>query len=261
MTGMAHEEIAELLGAYALDAVDDHERDAIDAHLPTCPRCTAEVADHREVAAMMAHSGAPAPDGLWSRIVESLEEAPPAMSLAVHAPAPPILPEVASLDRRRDERRARSRRWLPAGAAAAAAVLVLGIVAGVTIGADGSRSSDAPVAAASLEDIARVVLNDPEARKVSFASEDGELAASAAIDDEGSGFLLGQSLPALDESETYQLWGVSENVVSSLGGLGASPRVVAFHVDDSIESLVITREVAGGVPSSVNGPLLAGEIA
>ncbi|MER3453386.1 MAG: anti-sigma factor, partial [Acidimicrobiia bacterium] len=62
---LSHREIDELLGAYALDAVEPDERAAVEAHLRTCSRCWAEVADHREVAAYLAHSGGPAPEGVW----------------------------------------------------------------------------------------------------------------------------------------------------------------------------------------------------
>ena len=73
MSTYTHEEIQELLGAYALDAVEDAERDAIELHLRECPRCRAEVADHREVASLIGHGGAPAPDGVWDRIVGALD--------------------------------------------------------------------------------------------------------------------------------------------------------------------------------------------
>ena len=70
MSGAAsptHEEVAELLGAYALDAVGPDEVVMIETHLEVCPRCRAEVAAHREVAAVLAYGGATAPDGLWAR--------------------------------------------------------------------------------------------------------------------------------------------------------------------------------------------------
>ena len=59
-----YDEYSELLGAYALDAVDPDERDRIELHLTECPRCRAEVADHREVAAFLAQPGGSAPDGV-----------------------------------------------------------------------------------------------------------------------------------------------------------------------------------------------------
>ncbi|MGH2872076.1 MAG: zf-HC2 domain-containing protein, partial [Solirubrobacteraceae bacterium] len=46
-----HHEIEELLGAYALDAVDPDERAAVDSHLAECLRCRAEVDRHRQIAA------------------------------------------------------------------------------------------------------------------------------------------------------------------------------------------------------------------
>src|SRR3546814_17505894 len=79
---MTHDEVQDLLGAYALDAVDDDERALVEDHLAECPRCRAEVHDHREVAALLAHGGQDAPEGIWDRIVGSLEEAPPALRLA-----------------------------------------------------------------------------------------------------------------------------------------------------------------------------------
>lgn len=251
-----HDEIADLLGAYALDAVDADEAAAVEAHLSVCPRCAAEVADHREVAAMLAHSGAPAPEGLWTRISASLEEAPPEMDLSLPRPGPPP-GDVVDLAERRNRR---VPRWLP-GAAVAAALVVVALVAGLVIGDDGSSDDRSEqVASPDLEDVARRVMNEPDAVRVVLTSPDGDLEAPAAIDVDGSGYLMGNTLPALDDSQTYQLWGISGDLVVSLGVLGASPGVVSFHVDEGIEALAITQEVAGGVVSSENPAFLVGEV-
>ena len=69
-------EMDELLGAYALDAVDADERDQIDQYLEENPRARAEVTEHREVAAMMSLAGGQAPDGLWDRIADELAPDP-----------------------------------------------------------------------------------------------------------------------------------------------------------------------------------------
>ncbi len=80
---MTHEEASELLGAYALDAVDGEELAELEAHVDTCPRCRAELDTLREVAGAIGHSAEPLPEGLWSNIVSRLpsrpagEESPP----------------------------------------------------------------------------------------------------------------------------------------------------------------------------------------
>jgi hypothetical protein len=251
-----HDEIADLLGAYALDAVDPDEAAAVEAHLAVCPRCAAEVAEHREVAAMLAHTGAPAPEGLWTRIAASLEEAPPEMDIPLRAPDSRAGGVVDLAERRRR----RAPRWLP-GAAVAAALVVVALVTGLVVtGDDQGGSPSEQIAAPALEDVARRVMNDPSATRVMLTSTEGDLEAPAAIDVDGSGYLMGNTLPALDEAQTYQLWGITGDVVVSLGVLGASPGVVAFHVDRGVEALAITREVAPGVVSSANPAFLVGEL-
>src|SRR5438034_909666 len=78
-----HEEVQELLGAYAVDAVDSDEAVAIETHLDECARCRADLAEMREVAAFLAHTGGEAPSGLWDRIAASLGENPPPLRLEV----------------------------------------------------------------------------------------------------------------------------------------------------------------------------------
>ncbi len=95
-------EIEELIGAYALDAVDDDERNAVEQHLAVCARCRAELVEHREVAALLAYEGAPAPSDVWDRIVVTLEEPPPAMRLKVDSPG-----DVIPLDSHRGAKRRR----------------------------------------------------------------------------------------------------------------------------------------------------------
>ena len=40
---LSHDAVVELLGAYALDAVDPTEAAAVEAHLGTCPGCRDEI--------------------------------------------------------------------------------------------------------------------------------------------------------------------------------------------------------------------------
>ncbi|HUP86441.1 MAG TPA: PP2C family protein-serine/threonine phosphatase [Acidimicrobiales bacterium] len=96
---MDHDRVAALLGAHALDAVDDDEAAAIEAHLPTCTRCRSELDAHREVAAHLAPSPAPVPDRLRASIAQATLHATGATRRPVSAQAsgPGIPADTASL--------------------------------------------------------------------------------------------------------------------------------------------------------------------
>ncbi len=70
---MTHEEAAELLGAFALDAVEADDDVAIRDHLASCMRCESEVAQFHEVAGLLANAGGDAPQHLWDRIAAQVE--------------------------------------------------------------------------------------------------------------------------------------------------------------------------------------------
>lgn len=95
---MTHDEISELLGAYALDAVSPDEVLEIEQHLSECPRCRAEVAAHREVAGVLGNMSGTAPAGLWSRIADELGlgSEPPGATRGrdQQSPEPPVLGEI-----------------------------------------------------------------------------------------------------------------------------------------------------------------------
>ncbi|MER7273658.1 anti-sigma factor [Dactylosporangium sp. NPDC000244] len=74
-------DIHSLVGAYALDAVDDLERVAFERHLRNCPTCAAEVAELRETAARLAEPVAEAPpprlrDSVLARVAHTPQERP-----------------------------------------------------------------------------------------------------------------------------------------------------------------------------------------
>ena len=72
------DEIAELLPAYALDAVDDDER-ARDRRRTSraIPTTRDEVAELQVTASMLAHTGGPPPDGVWEQLESMIAESPP----------------------------------------------------------------------------------------------------------------------------------------------------------------------------------------
>lgn len=254
------DDLRELLGAYALDAVDDEERRQVEELLAVDARARAEVSEHREVATLLAYTGAPAPAGLWQRIAESLEGdddavPPPPLTLSV-APSADARGTVVPLQDRSRRRRPFGS-WV-AGAAAAGVIAVLGVTV-VNQGnriQDFERSRNTP----SLAEAAAYVLADPNANRVELTSADGGLRIPAAVEPDGTGFLVGYDLPALPDDRTYQLWGVVDGRVISLGVLGTDPAVIAFSVDGRPSALVITEEERGGVPVSEQPAALQGTL-
>ncbi|MFC8502682.1 anti-sigma factor domain-containing protein [Pedococcus sp. NPDC057267] len=81
-----------LVGAYAVEAVDDSERAAFEAHLAECPECRAEVSSLREAAAQLGVLAATAPpsgmrDAVLARIA-TVRPLPPLGADPHSAPAP-----------------------------------------------------------------------------------------------------------------------------------------------------------------------------
>jgi hypothetical protein len=243
---VTHDPVEELLGAYALNAVDDDERVAVEAHLATCPRCRAEVDRHREVAAHLARSGAPAPEGLWDRIASAIDTTgtPPPLRLVVDEGGRP----------RRPATRRRSLGGLVAAAAAAVAIVALSVSSIRQQDRIDELSRASGVVAAANDAFA-----DPGARIAELRDDEGEVLVRAAVLDDGSGYLLADALPGLD-GRIYQLWGATADAVVSLGTMGPDPTVVAFPADGSITRLMITAEHEP-VPAPTTDPLVAGALA
>lgn len=231
-----HNAAQELLGAFALDALDPNEADAVDVHLRDCPRCRAEVAEYRETASLLAFGGVEAPDGLWEKIVASLEEAPPRLELARVVPLP-------------------TSRWRTAGfrMVLAAAVVMSLLALAFSVQERRSRTSPGATLAAQL---AEVSLN-PATRHVHMVSADGTARAEVLILN-GQGWLAKDALPQLSNDQTYQLWGQKGAAKVSLGVLGSDPHPTQFAAGADYEALAITAEKAPGVAASTNPAVVSG---
>jgi len=244
---LTHDEVAELLGAYALDAVEADERDAVDRHLNECPRCRAEVADHRTVASFLGSAGGRAPDSLWDRIAASLEEAPPELRLA------PVVPI-------KDRRSVSLRVGAAVAAVAAGVIAVLGLEV-VHLNHQVDHLAAPERTDTALLSAATHALADPRAQRVSMRSADGQRSAEIALASDGTGFLVADDLPALAADRTYQLWALADGQKISAGVLGARPQVVAFrYAPSGLSGFAVTDEHAGGVVSTQNAPVVLGTL-
>lgn len=248
-SSFTHAEIEELLGAYTLDAVDAGEREVIEAHLQGCPRCRAEVDAGLEVAAGLAQTGTPAPEGVWDRIAEAIGgETPPPLRLVaapVDVVAPPAVP-------RPEGSKPAGRRLFLVAAAVAAALVIIALTTQAIRQPGGDRPVDLAAAASAAFD-------DPRAEVGELVDDDGEVLATVAVTPDGSGFLRVEDLPSIDDG-VYQLWGATPEHVVSLGVFGDDEDVVAFHADSSMRTLMVTHE-AEPVERSERAPVVVGELA
>ena len=250
---LTHHEIEELLGAYALDAVDGAEADQVAVHLLECARCRAEVAEHREVAALLAQGGSPAPAELWDRIAATIEGSGPSEQDKVLV-APPLFSRPGAGAGRRPWR---NRAALGVAAVAAAVSAVLGVQV-VDQGEQIERQGEELARIAEDDGLSRAfesAMDDPSAELVALRSADGERQAQAVMTG-STGFLHAGALPELPEGRTYQLWGDVGDRRISLGVLGNRPKVAGFAVSANIVALAVTEEEGAGVVVSEQPPVV-----
>ncbi len=226
---LSHEAIIDLLGAYALDAVDPNEATEIEEHLATCPRCRDEVLQYQQTAAMLADPAGQAPAGLWDGIASRI-----ARPATTETAAPSLVPLPAagagqrSPQRRRFSTPARVATALAVAAAAAIAVL------GVDIGRLDNRLNrvEAAGSAPGISQAARAALLDPAAQRTLLkgAGKPAAPVAEVVTQSSGAAFLFNGGLHSLPADRTYQLWAISGGRAVSLGLLGPNPTTVAFGV-------------------------------
>lgn len=269
---MNHAEASELLGAYAVDAVEPEEAEAIEAHLETCPRCRDELRSHLEVVGLLAYAGQEAPEGLWDRVVARINdpadsdpvfETPHALRLVgfdgTEAPAGarPTAPRATRAFRRSGFNRV-------TGLVAAAAVVVVALmgaeVARLQGRTDHLQGQITAMAGAPTMATVERALAVPGARRIALKPISGGTdRLDAVILPGGQGYLYDSRLAPLSSAQTYQLWGVVGDQRISYGVLGSAPaNVVPFRASSGVQALAVTAEVAGGVVTSTHRPVAVG---
>ncbi|HZT66242.1 MAG TPA: anti-sigma factor [Acidimicrobiales bacterium] len=244
-----HEGMAELVAAYALDAVEADEARLVEDHLRDCPRCRAELADHRDTASFLGHAGDDAPAGVWERIAGSIEAAPG---------SPPLRVVVGGAAVENEQHRLR--RWSTrlVGVAAAAAI---GLLAAGYLRTDHQvgQLRSALAANRGLERVTAAAL-DPRAQRVALTSWNGTVMAAAAVLPGGQAYLASEGLASLPGSRTYQLWAIVDGHPVSAGLMGADPGLLVFRVTPGAAVLAITDEPAGGSPRPTSAPVASATI-
>jgi hypothetical protein len=265
---MTHAEIEELLGAYALDAVDASEARVVEAHLAECPRCRAEVAAHREVASLLGNAGGSAPDGLWDRIATELDaefrDVPPVPEIATAR-----LARAATSDRSAPRTAGRSQRVVrpvavSLAAVAAALALVVGLLSAKVSSLDSQvRSINTAMATDGTAQLSALALADPAHRRVELDAAVGRAGPRAVIVMLPGGqayWVTEAALHRLPANETYQLWAEASGRVVSIGLLGSAPKDVAVQTTANMTKFMVTAEPLGGT-SAPTSPVVVESVA
>jgi len=263
-----NDDIHSLVGAYAVDAVDDAERARFEAHLATCAQCRAEVDSLRAAASSVAAlADTPPPASLKTALMRDIgsvrplpplvadqdrdqdQEQPSGPAAAPGTAAPGTDAPVPGQDelRARRERRTGARtaaaRWL-AGAAAAAAV----VVGGVVWHPWDTQTPQAPVTASQQ------VLQAGDAR--SYTDRSTTIVRSASL---GKAVVRG-TLPPPPAGKVYELWLQRPDGTMAGAGLvsdvaGVRDGVVLQGDAATATGAGITLEPAGGSDAPTTTPL------
>lgn len=270
MTAAPHDRFDELVAGHALSALEPEDEQLLLAHLPTCAACERALDVHRETLAHLAYAvdaPPPLPDGVWegirTRVVAS--GTPVSFSSAADAPgAPAAVPAPsAPVDLAAERERRRPRRGLALTSAAAAVVLVGGLLGWNVV----LQNQRAEMGEASQRLTAAVqAVETAPAQTVPLRAPDGTVAAVAVLQRDRVSLVvegLGANDPA---SSIYVLWGQRGSgpaaALASFDVSGDDLSVVrdlalATAGEPAPEVLAITREPGRTAPAVTAQPVLA----
>jgi len=258
---MSDEHPLDELAVYAaLDALDDDERLVVEAHLARCPACATIVDEHRATLAALT-ADEPPPPAVWQRIAAQTGagDVPTPLAVMPSAPATPAAPEPSipapaqpppappthlrprrSRGSRRSGGSAPPRRWAAISGVAAAAALVVGGVVGVAI----ASREDEP---ANLAELAAAAMEQPGASVATLAASDDGRDAARVVADGSTGYIVLDDLPTLPSGQAYQLWRLGGDAPISLGVIGDGRQHVAtVGIPAGTDMLALSTEPADG---------------
>jgi anti-sigma factor RsiW len=230
--------IHELTAAYALDALDDADRRAYEAHLPGCDRCQRELASFWETTeALAVATSGPAPSpALRDRILADVRAEPPQNVVPIES---------------------RRRRAAPALAAVAAVAAVLALGIGLWATSLSSELDDTR-AALERERAAAAIVADPSSQTVDLAAGSGRLV----VDRDGRAALVLTDLGPAPSGQTYQAWIIEDDNPIPAGLFPGEEGLDVVLVDGDVaegEVVAVTVERAGGAETPTLPPVVASD--
>jgi anti-sigma factor RsiW len=204
-------DIHSLVGAYALDALDDVERAAFDRHLRECPSCRAEADELRETAARLAEGAWSAPPpGLRDDVLAAVTNTRQLPATSPRRSRPPL-----------------RLRWV-----AAAAAVVAAVGAGTAVFVIQDQRVRREQALAAEQTRVHAVLDAPDVVWHEEPLTGGGRVRVATSRSHAAGVILLSADQAPAAGHVYQLWTIRGGVPASAGALGEGQSVATQVVED-----------------------------
>jgi anti-sigma factor RsiW len=255
-----HDRVVDLLGAYALDAVEPDENALVEEHLARCPRCSAELDELRQVAADLAVADGLAshqpPADMWERIASGISDRG-----ASHPPRSATIVDLRDRPRRGPGGRwsGRRRAWMVGVVGAGAAAAIAGLAIGLVQAQGQVQQLQATLTGHGARAAVQAALASPGHRVVELRSGSGTQLAEVVVQRNGMGVVVRSTMSRLPSTETYELWASIDGRPIALGLLGRRPASgSAFSLGTAVTSareLMVTIEPAGGVPTPDRSPI------
>lgn len=241
-----------LAGAFALDALDEHERERFQRHLAQCPSCAQEVRELRATAARLGAAVAADPPAEFADRVFA--------EVRVTRQDPPVAPRVSAGRSRRDRG---IPRW--AGMLAAAAAVIGLVLAGVSAGIAWNARNDLTVAQQQLDQARERfspvgdLLAAPDIRVASGEAIPGGSGTVFASGSQDRMMFMGTGLPDHGPDRDYQLWlmnpdGQPRSAGIVPGGAGDGAPLLADDIG-GMAKVAMTVEPRGGSPEPTSSPI------
>jgi len=215
-----------LVGAYALDALDQREEADFEQHLAGCPTCSAELVELRATAARLGEAASTAPPpGLRASVLTAASRTPQQRPVVTVVPI------------------SKWRRYGPTLVAAAAVLAAVSM--GVLYVGEHNRNDEletqGPVARVKNAADVEVVASGPGKAPVRVFYSQSLDQAVVKVD----------SLPTIDDDHSYEMWAIDAEGPRSLGAMPEATESGTKLVSDlgDATQVAVTMEPAGGSPT------------
>ena len=246
-----------LVGAYAVDAIDEQERSDFELHLAECPECQAEVASLQEAASHLSLMSETAPpSSMRDSVLAGIRQVRPLPPLEAQSggpvasgpvggssPADAPTPTDSNVVQFRPRRRVTA--WL-ASAAAAAVLLVGGLAWSPWDNTPNGTVTEQVLAASDAQRYEKVI-----------GGAKATIVRSASL---GKAVIIADHMPSAPDGKDFQLWLDQPNRGMVSAGVmphGAADTVTVLLEGDAATATGagITLEPAGGSPAPTTAPV------